>query len=167
MRLTCNDDLGAPAGDLSVRGPGDAFAAVAVQSKVFLDVVAADVSLDLQLADARHRVDKLVLRVVLAAADRLAVARKVELQGVGGAAGQRRRFALDDERVLGLLEQHGQRAVRTPRGQRIQQQTARTSSSSSSSCRSGTCIIIQSISNGIDQFKTKIHKDKYHAALYE
>lgn len=104
MRLTGDGNFG-PAGlDLAKRGPGDALAAVAVETKVFLDVVASDVSLHFQLADACHRVDKLVGRMVFLT-DSLSVADKVELQGVGCPARQSGRFGFDYISIFRLLQE--------------------------------------------------------------
>ena len=104
-KLTGDDDFGAAAVDLAEGGPGDALAAVAVGAEVLFDVVAADVGLDFQLAHARHRIDELVLRVLLLP-HRLAVARKVQLQRV-------RRPATLHQQQQQQQQQHQCRAKKT------------------------------------------------------
>lgn len=118
MKLTCDDDFGSSGLDLPEGRPGDALASVSIESKVLFDVVAGDVHFDLDLADARHRVDVFVIRVMLAPHG-FAVTHKVDLQSVSGAARESRRFALEHVRILRLLEEERNFRSWSARRQRI------------------------------------------------
>ena len=120
-QLTCDDDFGSARFDLSKRGPSDALASVTVQSEILFNVIAADVQFDLQLSYASHRIDEIVRRVVASPWHRFAIAVKMQLKGVGGAARQCRCPILHHVRVFRLFEQErkGRIGAGTARSQRV------------------------------------------------
>lgn len=108
-QLTGNIDDSRLAINVPAAGPGDALALELVLAEVLLDLVARYVELALDYPGARVRIDKVLLEVVL---DALAVAAKVDLEGVRGLAVQGRRLVLHDVGVDGLGEEDRQVAAR-------------------------------------------------------